>query len=114
MRSNSVASAFRRKVMALAITCTALFLPPEGGSHSAQQPLFIEAAAKTGLTFSHVNGATGQYYMAEQMGSGVALFDYDNDGDLDVFLVQGGPAFAEATAGRSLGGGPAGSGSRLF
>ena len=29
--------------------------------------------------------------MAEQMGAGVALFDYDNDGDLDVFLVQGGP-----------------------
>ena len=29
--------------------------------------------------------------MPEQMGAGVALFDYDNDGDLDVFLVQGGP-----------------------
>ena len=29
--------------------------------------------------------------MAEQMGAGVALFDYDNDGDLDVFFVQGGP-----------------------
>ena len=47
--------------------------------------------AASGLTFTHVNGATGQYYMAEQMGAGVALFDYDNDGDLDVFLVQGGP-----------------------
>jgi hypothetical protein len=53
-------------------------------------PLFDEVAAATGLTFTHVNGATGQYYMAEQMGAGVALFDYDNDGDLDVFLVQGG------------------------
>ena len=29
--------------------------------------------------------------MAEQMGAGAALLDYDNDGDLDVFLVQGGP-----------------------
>jgi hypothetical protein len=28
--------------------------------------------------------------MPEVMGAGVALFDYDNDGDLDVFLVQGG------------------------
>ena len=44
-----------------------------------------------GLKFTHVTGETGQYYMAEQMGAGVALFDYDNDGDLDVFLVQGGP-----------------------
>jgi enediyne biosynthesis protein E4 len=53
-------------------------------------PLFDEVAATTGLTFTHVSGASGQYYMAEQMGAGVALFDYDNDGDLDVFLVQGG------------------------
>jgi hypothetical protein len=54
-------------------------------------PIFVEAAAASGLTFSHVNGATGRYYMPEIMGAGVALFDYDNDGDLDVFLVQGGP-----------------------
>ena len=53
------------------------------------EPLFLEAAVEAGLKFVHVNGANGQYYMAEQMGAGVALFDYDNDGDLDVFLVQG-------------------------
>jgi enediyne biosynthesis protein E4 len=57
---------------------------------AAVDPPFVESAAAAGLDFTHVNGATGQYYMAEQMGAGVALFDYDNDGDLDVFLVQGG------------------------
>ena len=62
-------------------------LPPKGGSHE----IFVESAATTGLNFTHINGATGQYYVAEEMGAGVALFDYDNDGDLDVFLVQGGP-----------------------
>jgi hypothetical protein len=66
-----------------------LFAAPPGSVPPAE-PLFIEAAAKTGLVFTHVNGASGRYYIAEQMGSGVALFDYDNDGDLDVFLVQGG------------------------
>ncbi|HEY7502174.1 MAG TPA: CRTAC1 family protein [Vicinamibacterales bacterium] len=54
------------------------------------EALFVESAAAVGLTFEHRNGASGQYYMPEVMGAGVALFDYDNDGDLDVFLVQSG------------------------
>jgi hypothetical protein len=52
--------------------------------------LFVESASATGLTFTHVTGAAGQYYMAEVMGAGAALFDYDNDGDLDVFIVNHG------------------------
>ena len=95
-----VASAFRRNILFLA---TALILPAEAGSYlqtaaSTQQPLFVDAAETTGLKFTHVTGETGQYYMAEQMGAGVALFDYDGDDDLDVFLVQGGPSIGEAAA----------------
>ena len=41
-----------------------------------------------GLDFTHRSGASGKFYMTEIMGAGVALFDYDNDGDLDVLLVQ--------------------------
>jgi hypothetical protein len=51
-------------------------------------PRFVDVADQAGLLFAHDNGATGQYYMTEIMGSGVAMFDYDNDGDLDVYLVQ--------------------------
>ena len=52
-------------------------------------PLFREAAKEVGLDFHHFTGATGDYFMPEIMGAGVALFDYDNDGDLDVYLAQG-------------------------
>ena len=56
---------------------------------SPQAPLFREVANDVGLKFRHFTGATGEYYMPEIMGAGVALFDYDNDGDLDVYLIQG-------------------------
>ena len=59
-------------------------------------PLFVDVASSSGLAFTHVTGARGQYYMPEQMGAGAAVFDYDNDGDLDVFLVQSGVLGAPA------------------
>jgi hypothetical protein len=52
---------------------------------------FTDVSAETGLDFTHVNGMTGEFYYPEIIAPGVALFDYDNDEDLDVFLVQGQP-----------------------
>lgn len=56
----------------------------------AGTPLFRDATQDAGLNFRHFTGATGDFLMPEIMGSGCALLDYDRDGDLDVFLVQGG------------------------
>jgi hypothetical protein len=51
---------------------------------------FQDVAAKAGLTARHVTGAQSEKkYIIETTGSGVALFDYDNDGWLDIFLVNG-------------------------
>ena len=118
MTRQSVASAFRRKIAGwIGMAIGVLILPPEGGSYlqiSAQQALFVDAAERTGLTFTHVTGESGQYYMAEQMGAGGALVDYDGDDDLDVFFVQGGPVF-EVTPRRPAGGAAKQNpGSRLF
>ena len=51
--------------------------------------IFSERAEESGLDFVHFNGMSGEYLLSEIMGGGVALFDYDNDGDLDVYLTQG-------------------------
>jgi hypothetical protein len=69
---------------------------------------FVESSAEVGLEFVHFNGAAGQFYLPEEMGAGAALFDYDSDGDLDAFLIQGG-ALGPMAASSS-----AGPGSRLF
>jgi hypothetical protein len=58
-------------------------------SRPASSFWFDERAHDSGLNFVHVNGMSGRFYFHEIMGPGAALIDYDNDGDLDVFLVQG-------------------------
>jgi hypothetical protein len=54
-------------------------------------PLFEDVTATAGLSFQHWCGDSGKYFFPEVVGSGVALLDYDRDGKLDIFLVQGMP-----------------------
>jgi enediyne biosynthesis protein E4 len=63
--------------------------PPTAG-------LFVDATAAKGLNFRYLSSHTSKKYLLETMGAGVALFDYDNDGRLDIFLVNGAP-LAEPT-----------------
>jgi enediyne biosynthesis protein E4 len=50
---------------------------------------FIDTTQASGIHFQGVAAHTSKKYLIETMGSGVALFDYDNDGRLDVFFVNG-------------------------
>jgi hypothetical protein len=56
----------------------------------AQSPVtFTDITAQSGVTFRHAASPTSQKYLPETMGGGVALFDYDNDGRLDIFFTNG-------------------------
>src|SRR5438045_2854092 len=61
------------------------------GPSEATAAKFTDVTAKLGLNFRNLASHTSRKYLLETMGSGVALFDYDNDGRLDIFLVNGAP-----------------------
>ncbi len=52
---------------------------------------FIDVTSALGVNFDYRSSHTEKKYLLETMGSGVALFDYDNDGRLDIFVVNGAP-----------------------
>ena len=72
-----------------------------GAATGGASEWFVDRAAEVGLDFVHFNGASGEFFSPEIFPPGVGLFDYDNDGDLDAFIVQGqmlgeGKTFADA------------------
>jgi len=78
----------RRQFLAGAAGLTLL---RRGGATGAK-PLFEEIAPETsGIHWVHDNAASSEHYLPETMGPGVAFLDYDNDGWVDIYLVNSGP-----------------------
>ena len=64
------------------------FLIPKG--ILAKRPVFVDVTRKSGIDFKHTNGKSQRYFIVETLGSGVATFDYDNDGWIDIYFVNSG------------------------
>lgn len=67
---------------------TLLFVAALIAPASAQEARFVDVTEAAGIDFVHENGAFGEKYLPETMGSGVAIFDADGDGDQDLLFVN--------------------------
>jgi hypothetical protein len=81
---------------AAALALAAVTVPTQAGAASTAPPppaaiVFKDVAAESGITFVHNPSKTAAKHLAETMAAGGALLDYDRDGDLDLFLVNGAP-----------------------
>lgn len=81
MRINQNLKSFLRIISLLLLTA---------GSVASQPPIFVDVTEETGIHFKHNSGATDHKHIIETMGSGGVFFDYDTDGDVDLYFVDSG------------------------
>jgi len=74
-----------RRTAALGLTCVGFL-----SSGAAQCPIQLsDITEETGIAFKHTDGSSGRYYIMETVSAGLALLDYDRDGDVDLYFLNG-------------------------
>jgi len=82
--------ATRPTVFAIAALLAAVACSPR--AILAEGPIILRDVTKqSGISFRHSNGGGGRYYIVETVASGLATFDYDGDGLIDIYFLNGRP-----------------------
>lgn len=79
---------WRIKTNKVAIIALLVILP---GVRAHGEINLTDVTKETGITFVHTDGRSGRRYIMETVTAGVALFDYDGDGDIDIYFLNGAP-----------------------
>ncbi len=89
---------FGAALVAIAVGCRNRSIPPEESSELLRVPtqttgpiLFHDLLAASGIDFRHTDGSSGQRYIVESVCCGLATFDYNGDGLIDVYFLNGAP-----------------------
>ncbi len=75
----------RHMAVMLVLSCIPVWGDAEGGI------VLTDVTDETGITFVHTDGGSGERYIVESVASGLALFDYDKDGNIDIYFLNGAP-----------------------
>jgi len=78
---------FRLSIGRLIVAAMVLCIFARTRAHGAI--VLRDVTEETGITFTHTDGSSGQHYIVESVSSGLALFDYDGDGDVDIYFLNG-------------------------
>lgn len=76
------------KTNEIAIIALLVILP---GVRAHGEIILTDVTKQTGITFVHTDGSSGNHFIMETVTAGLTLFDYDNDGDIDIYFVNGAP-----------------------
>lgn len=73
--------------------CLAVAITPSTNeaADAASPIVFADVTTQTGITFRHTDGGSGRRYIQETVTAGLALFDYDGDGDVDIYFINAAP-----------------------
>ncbi len=77
----------RWKAIGVASSVVLLSAQPTRSEETAIR--FTDVTNQTGVRFEHRDGSGGEFYIMETVSAGLALFDYDDDGDIDIYLLNG-------------------------